>query len=718
MKQSLFHTSDIKPLAERMRPSTFDDVLGQTHLTAPGSLFRTSVENDHVSSIILFGPPGTGKTTLARLVARYTQAQFQELNAVFSTVQHLRDVIKTAQEQQEYYNRNTIIFIDEIHRWNKAQQEALLPWIENGTITLIGATTQNPFFELTQALLSRLQIFELYPLEKEHLFTALNRALLDEEHGFGTRNLTIEPEAAQFLVNHAGCDVRVVYNALEWIVETYALTNTVITSQMVRTALQKKAILYDRDGDYHYDTASAFIKSIRGSDPDAALFWASAMLEGGEDPKFILRRMLIAAAEDIGLADPTAIQIVSACAEAFDRVGMPEGWYFIAEAALYLATAPKSNSCGAIFRARELVKTSTYTVPMELRDASRDGTQLKHGVGYQYPHDYREHWIPHSYMPRELVNTFLYQPARIGFEKTRFIDTMLRHTDILISEDLKLSMMDAHGVTSAYAELINQVTRIAPEADTLCITANQGLLFARLSCIFNERAVHHIILPESSCEYCATIYFRDFEKALEPVYVAVPDNLFHLLYAEHRQNHHIDVMDTGQALFLTKLQTSLGAKKTPVVMYGIPRHKTHEQGLELVIKLLTQVADHIIYIEPLPFQRGLIPALMIDALEQKQAEALKAYDHAFFAAKETGTACKPIEHFTCTYHPILEAYAERTVNDALINQLFDREHEYMRTLPFELTHEQITSALSKKQKQTVQWRYAWQLCEWKRIDEL
>lgn len=698
-----------------MRPSTFDDVLGQTHLTAPGSLFRTSVESDHVTSIIFFGPPGTGKTTLARLIARYTHAQFQELNAVFSSVQHLRDIIKTAQEQHEYYNRSTIIFIDEIHRWNKAQQEALLPWIENGTITLIGATTQNPFFELTQALLSRLQLFELYPLEKEHLFKALERALNDTEHGYGTYTISIEQEAAQFLVNHAGYDVRVVYNALEWIVETYSLKNTVITNAMVQAALQKKAILYDRDGDYHYDYASAFIKSIRGSDPDAALFWASSMLEGGEDPQFIFRRMLIAAAEDIGLADPAAIQIVTSCAEAFDRVGMPEGWYFISEAVLYCATAPKSNSCGAIFRARERVKSSNYTVPMELRDTSRDGSVLNHGSGYTYPHDYTGHWIPHSYMPRELFNNFFYTPSRIGFEKTRFIDTMLRHTDVLISEDLKLSMIDAHAVTSAYAELVAQVAQHAPLADTLCITSNQGLLFARLCSIVHEQAITHIILPESSYDLCTKMYFRDFEQALLPAYTTVPDGLFNLLLLEQKKNYETEVSAYYNPASFTEILGRFGANKIPVaVIYGMPKHKTYQEGIEIFLKLFTHISNHIIFIEPLPYQKGLIPTLFNDMLEEKQAKTLTAYDHEYFTAKETKYTFAPTGQYSCTHHTTCEAYAERLVTDTLLSQLLDPNTEYMRELPLSLTGELIAAAFSTMQNKTVHWRYAWDLYEWKR----
>ena len=714
MKQSLFEASSSKkPLAERMRPGTFDDVLGQDHLTTHGSLFRTSVESDRVPSIVFFGPPGTGKTTLARLVAQYTHAHFRELNAVFSTVQDLRAIIKEAQELHQYHDRGTIIFIDEIHRWNKAQQEALLPWIENGTITLLGATTQNPFFELTQALLSRLQLFELYPLEKKHLFKALERALRDKKNGYGACNISIEHEAAQFLVQHAGCDVRVVYNALEWIVETYSLKNTVITSAMVEMALQKKAILYDRDGEYHYDSASAFIKSIRGSDPDAALFWASSMLEGGEDPRFIFRRILIAAAEDIGLADPAAIQIVTSCAEAFDRVGMPEGWYFIAEAVLYCATAPKSNSCGAIFRARDLVKNSNYTVPMELRDTARDGAALDHGSGYMYPHDYTGHWIPHSYMPRELFNNFLYTPSRIGFEKTRFMDTMLRHTDVIISEDLQLTMIDAHAVTSAYAELVNKVAQHAPFANTLCVTSNQGLLFARLCSIVHKQAITHIILPESSYERCTKVYFRDFEQALMPVYTKLPDEVLHLMLLEHKKDFQADVSVYFTEPFFTSFCYSLGGNKNPVIVYGVPKHKTYQEGIERFLKLFTHISDHIIYIEPLPYQKGLIPALLNDMLEEKQAETLLAYDHEYFTAKETQYTFAPTGQYSCTYHATCEAYAERLVTDTLISQLLDPETEYMRELPISLTGEQITTALSAKQNKTVQWRYAWDLYEWK-----
>lgn len=696
MSQSLFDTAETtkKPLAERMRPSSFDEVLGQPHITAPESLFRKSVLEDRISSVILYGPPGTGKTTLARLVAFYTKKQFKELNAVFSTVQNLKAIIKEAQDAQRYYSKGTILFVDEIHRWNKAQQEALLPWIEDGTIILIGATTQNPFFELTGALLSRVQVFELFRLEEEQLITAIERALTDDRRGYGALKLTIDPQATLFLVQHTGGDVRIVYNVLEWIVETHSLYETMITYPMAEEALQKKVLLYDRDGDYHYDTASAFIKSVRGSDPDAALFWASVMLESGEDPRFIFRRLLIASAEDIGLADPHAIQLVTSCAEAFDRVGMPEGSYFIAEAVLYCALCPKSNSLGALFTARKLARTQDFSVPLELRDASKDGNVLGHGTGYQYPHDYPGHWIPHSYMPARLQNNFFYKPSRIGYENSCFQKTMLRHTSILLAEELQLAMVDAHGVIAAYLNLCNAVQAELPTFENMLVVTDQGLIFSRIACITHDTAKRCILaLPQSSFEVCKSRYFSDFEQALLP-------NWF-LLHAAS----DAELLD----------QCSLEAfahdcTTQELIVYGVPKHKTNNDTVQSLFALLAKHFLKIVYIEPVAFQKGLIPQLLKNQLDANSYSALLAYDHEYFTLKTTVYTGNEDSGIYCNKVRTVEAFVERKLTESLREQLVTMSHEYVEHSPLNIGLNKLNEVFEACTLQdSLHWRYAWDI---------
>ncbi|MDR1256335.1 MAG: AAA family ATPase, partial [Spirochaetaceae bacterium] len=321
------------PLAERMRPRALDDVIGQDHIVGPGRLLRRAIQADRLSSLIFYGPPGTGKTSLARVIANTTKARFESLNAVLSGVKDIREAIDRASERRRLYGQRTILFVDEVHRWNKAQQDALLPWVENGTVILVGATTENPFFEVNRALVSRSRIFQLKPLEKDDLMLTAKRALADGERGYGKLSVTFEEGALEHLVEVAGGDARSLLNALELAVETTGGTAggaIHVTLEAAEESIQRRAVLYDKDGDYHFDTISAFIKSVRGSDPDAAMYWLAKMLRAGEDPAFIFRRMIILASEDVGLADPRALGIVISCAEAFDRIGFPEGNYPLA----------------------------------------------------------------------------------------------------------------------------------------------------------------------------------------------------------------------------------------------------------------------------------------------------------------------------------------------------------------------------------------------------
>ena len=405
------------PLAARMRPRNLDEYAGQEEILGEGKLLRRAIEADRLfSSILLWGPPGTGKTTLAMVIANQTESYFVTLSAVLDGKAKLREVVAEAIERRKLYNKQTILFVDEVHRWNKAQQDALLPHVENGTVPLIGATTENPYFEVNSALLSRSRIFQLQHLEPEDVRKVLDAALTDKERGLGQYQVNIPQESYDHLINVAGGDARNALNALE---STPADKDGVIqvTIDVAQESIQRRAVLYDKDGDSHYDTISAFIKSVRGSDPDASLYWLAKMLYAGEDPRFILRRLIILASEDIGLADPNGLVVVNAAAQAFDYIGLPEGIFPIVNAVLYLATAPKSNTTTSYFKAFKLIEDEgKVTVPDHLKDGNRDAYALGHGKGYQYPHDAPDHYLPQQYLPKEVLGTYFYTPSNQGYE--------------------------------------------------------------------------------------------------------------------------------------------------------------------------------------------------------------------------------------------------------------------------------------------------------------
>ncbi|MGL4651560.1 MAG: AAA family ATPase, partial [Caldilineaceae bacterium] len=410
------------PLAARMRPRTLDEYIGQEQIIGPGRLLRRAIQADQLGSLIFYGPPGTGKTTLAQVIANTTRAHFIALNAVLSGVKEIRDAVAEAQERASLHGQRTILFVDEVHRFNKAQQDALLPWVESGTVIFIGATTENPYFEVNRALVSRSRIFQLLPLTGDHLHQVIHAALRDPERGFGGRTITIDHDAANHLVEVANGDARAVLNALELAVETSDETaesggGLQITLAIAEESIQRRAVLYDKEGDYHFDTISAFIKSLRGSDADAAIYWMAKMVYAGESPRFIFRRMLIFAGEDVGMADPNAIQVVAACSQAFEQVGLPEGRFHLALAALYLSTARKSNSAFAFFDALAMVeKEGDSGVPNHLRDGNRDSEGFGHGEGYMYPHAYRDHWVAQQYLPSSLQGKVFYEPSDQGYE--------------------------------------------------------------------------------------------------------------------------------------------------------------------------------------------------------------------------------------------------------------------------------------------------------------
>ena len=410
------------PLASRLRPTTLEEVVGQQHIIGKDKLLYRAIKADKLSSIIFYGPPGTGKTTLAKVIAHTTSAEFRQINATAAGKKDMEDVIKKAQDLKGMYQKKTILFVDEIHRFNKGQQDYLLPFVEDGTIILIGATTENPYFEVNSALISRSSIFELKPLSKEDIKKLLERAVYDVEKGMGSYGAVIDEEALDFLADVAGGDARSALNAVELgILTTERSTDDKIhiTIDVAAECIQKRVMNYDKTGDNHYDTISAFIKSMRGSDPDAAVYYLAKMLYAGEDIKFIARRIMICAAEDVGNADPMALTVAVSASQAIERIGMPEAQIILSQAAIYVATAPKSNSAvNAIFEAMDNVKKMKTTVPSYLQDAHYGGAaNMGRGIGYKYAHDYPNHYVEQQYLPDEIKDEKFYHPSDNGHEK-------------------------------------------------------------------------------------------------------------------------------------------------------------------------------------------------------------------------------------------------------------------------------------------------------------
>ena len=422
------------PLASRMRPKTLDEVVGQQHIIGKDKLLYRAIKADKLSSVIFYGPPGTGKTTLAKVIANTTSAEFKQINATVAGKKDMEEVVKEAKDMQGMYGKRTILFIDEIHRFNKGQQDYLLPFVEDGTVILIGATTENPYFEVNGALLSRSIIFELKNLSTEDIKTLILRAVNDKEKGMGAYDAVIEEEALDFLADVANGDARAALTAIELGILTTERSDDGkihtdksedgkihITIDVASECIQKRVVRYDKTGDNHYDTVSAFIKSMRGSDPDAAVYYLARMLYAGEDIKFIARRIMICAAEDVSNADPMALVVATSAAQAVERIGMPEAQIILSQAVTYVASAPKSNSAvNAIFDAMEAVKnTKTAPIPVHLQDAHyKSSGKLGHGVGYKYAHDYPDHYVKQQYLPDEIKNARFYEPGILGYEKT------------------------------------------------------------------------------------------------------------------------------------------------------------------------------------------------------------------------------------------------------------------------------------------------------------
>ena len=411
------------PLASRLRPTSLEEVVGQQHIIGKDKLLYRAIKADKLGSVIFYGPPGTGKTTLAKVIANTTSGEFTQLNATVAGKKDMEEIVRGAKERLGMYGKKTILFVDEIHRFNKGQQDYLLPFVEDGTLILIGATTENPYFEVNGALISRSLIFELRPLEKEDIKILLNRAVYDKNKGMGSFDAKIDEDALEFLADISGGDARNALNAIELGILTTKRSEDGkihITLDVASECIQKCVVRYDKTGDNHYDTISAFIKSMRGSDPDAAVYYLAKMLYAGEDVKFIARRIMICAAEDVGNADPMALTVAVSAAQAVERIGMPESQIILSQAASYVACAPKSNSaCNAIFAAMDSVKSTKTTVPVHLQDAHYRGHEnLGHGIGYKYAHDYPNHYVQQQYLPDEIKDAKFYIPSDNGYEKT------------------------------------------------------------------------------------------------------------------------------------------------------------------------------------------------------------------------------------------------------------------------------------------------------------
>ena len=411
------------PLARRMRPESLDEIVGQEHILGKDKLLYRVIKADKLSSIIFYGPPGTGKTSIAKVIANTTKSSFKEINATTSGKKDMEMVVNEAKDSLKMFDKKTILFIDEIHRFNKAQQDFLLPYVEDGTVILIGATTENPYFEVNRALISRSSIFQLKPLSRENILTLIHRAVYDEKKGMGVYGAEITDEAAEFLADTAEGDARHALNAIELaILSTDRDENTgkiIIDTAVAEACLERRNIRYDKDGDNHYDVISAFIKSMRGSDPDAAVYYLAKMLYGGEDIKFIARRIMICASEDVGIADPMALVVATSACQAVERVGLPESQIILANAAIYVASAPKSNSVvNAIFAANSAVKNiGNASVPPHLRDAHYSGSEELGHVGYKYAHDYPNHYVKQQYLPDAVKDERFYIPGDLGREK-------------------------------------------------------------------------------------------------------------------------------------------------------------------------------------------------------------------------------------------------------------------------------------------------------------
>ncbi len=633
------------PLADRMRPRTIDEFVGQSHILAPGRLLRRAIQADQLSSLIFYGPPGTGKTTLARIIANTTQAEFLSINAVLSGVGDIRKCIETAKKVRGENQRRSVLFVDEVHRFNKSQQDAMLPHVENGTVILIGATTENPFFEVNKSLVSRSRIFQLQSLTTYEVEKILENALADNERGFGNKKIELMEEARIHLAKIASGDARAALNALELAVLTSQVSSDEklrITLNIAEESIQQRAVLYDKDGDAHFDTISAFIKSMRGSDPDAALFWMAKMVEAGEDPKFILRRMMIFASEDVGMADPSALSIVASAAQAFDYVGMPEGRFHLAQACLYLSTAPKSNSTFAFFDAINSVREeASREVPESLKDASRDREGFGHGEGYLYPHAYRDHWVAQQYLPDVLQGRIFYQPSEQGYEAT-IKDNVTKNREAQLaffhslSESEKSDLSDYWGartlnnsgdLLNEIREKITELAKFHRNSLALVLNAGDGLLLGQLIRKISDETVYALVDNESEKKLLYEIY-AESSQVIKPFIAAdnsgnpksfeIDDLLFDRIVGRNVLHNHID-----KASFIKNLSKWISAEGIMILTENVPflgqrlSELTSLEYLDYELREKLILAENNIYNNPLNPRCNWTPKTLHGLLEKK-----------------------------------------------------------------------------------------------------
>lgn len=717
------------PLADRMRPRTLDEFIGQDHIVGHGRLLRRAIQRDRLSSIILSGPPGTGKTTLAKIIAGSTSSRFLSLNAVLSGVQGIRDSIDSAKRERELYSRRTILFVDEVHRWNKAQQDALLPWVENGTIVLIGATTENPFFEVNQALVSRSRVFQLHALTDDDLLKTAQAALSDSERGYGRWEVVFEDGALAHLVATASGDARSLLNALELAVETSAEpwppadgSSISVSMAAAEESIQKRAVLYDSDGDYHYDAASALIKSVRGSDPDAALYWAARMIYAGEDPRFIFRRLLISACEDIGMADPQAVAVVNACAQAYERIGLPEGQFHVAQAVLYLSTAPKSNSALGYFDALAATETERSEVPNRLKDATADGKAFGHGQGYLYPHAYKGHWQAQQYLPDTLKGRLFYQPGSLGYEATIRQQVLSRRQLQLAAWDALepgfspatgIEPTDSRSTASAVSQSIGSrsgaqaiasmrdalfdAAQLTPESRVLVLAADDGILVHEAMRMCPQGSV--CALVESASSLAALGYSMDsYEEFSRPDLAAITE-------PELAAQTAIDA--AGHAAFTHILAHDL----------GIPGG----QGTSILASCARAFPTAtVILAQRRASGLGVLVSMLTGIVETETLKAFSLADSAFFSQQEHSaneaalSAMLANAGFTPTRCWSATGVYDRMLSEKESTLWLSEQSPYGRAIIAALGTEAVAglrnALIAQAQKSPVQWPFAWSLC--------
>ena len=611
------------PLADRMRPQYLEELVGQSHILAPGRLLWRAIKSDQLTSLIFFGPPGTGKTSLAKIIANTTQAEFLSINAVLSGISEIRSCVELAKKVRIEQQRKAVLFIDEVHRFNKSQQDALLPHVEKGIIILIGATTENPYFEVNKSLVSRSRIFELKSLDTDDIEKIIDFAIVDKERGFGKKMVIIEPRARKHLANISAGDARVALNALELSVLSSISEKNVeikITLEIAEESIQKRAILYDKDGDSHFDTISAFIKSMRGSDPDAALYWMAKMIEAGEDPKFIFRRMLIFAAEDIGMADPNALVIVNAASQAFDYVGMPEGRFHLSETCLYLSTAPKSNSVFAFFDAiRTIRREESNEVPNPLKDPSRDGKDLGHGEGYLYPHAYTEHWVAQQYLPKDLQGKLFYKPSEQGFEasiKKKVAQNREAQFAAFFSQNssktlVNSSYWEARTLNSSgelLGELRNHLTEwsnLSKNTLVLILNAGDGLILGEFLRRISNETIYAIVESKNEEKIIKSLFEKPASGIIPNVIVDqnINPESFKIenLCFENIVGRNVLLKESKKTIFLSKLKKWISKKSYLVFGESVPSMGQRlselipDKLLDLEIRKLLISAEEKIY---------------------------------------------------------------------------------------------------------------------------